>query len=432
MLKAKIALFFLFMLWLSSLCAQDYYNQKRFRFENYIYSENIGTVQLFRSDSDLSLPVIQHNSGQVLTLLFDEVNTTPHTFQYTYIHCDPNWNPSPLNTSQYLGGYLEDRILTYQYSLNTAQRFVHYSLNFPTRDMYPLIAGNYLLKVYPEGDPEHVVITRRFQIVDQVVEVDPIARRSTKIEDRFQKQEVVFTINYPNYDQILNPVEEVQVVLMQNDRWDNAIFNLKPQFVKNQQLVYQYEQGNQFDGGNEYRPLDLRTNRYAPPGTKNLSYEADKRYHYYLQIDKARYNQPYTVYPDINGRYRINTRDLVGDVNLESDYSAVHFSLVPDPNYDKEKVYIVGQFNNYNPSDDYSMQLNDSTGRLEATLYLKQGYYNYMYATLQKASVALSPAKIEGNFSDTENDYSIFVYHKPIGLRYYKLISYTTFKSFNR
>ena len=53
--------------------------------------------------------------------------------------------------------------------------------------------------------------------------------------------------------EINNPFGDIYTVITQNNRWDNAIVGLKPVFVKNDELIYDYEEENLFDGGNEYR-----------------------------------------------------------------------------------------------------------------------------------------------------------------------------------
>ena len=68
------------------------------------------------------------------------------------------------------------------------------------------------------------------------------------------------------------------------------------------------------------------------------------------------------------------------------------------------------------------MKWDEETHRYEAAVYLKQGYYNYMY--LQKGGG--SP---DGNFFETENEYIILVYYRPQGGRYDKLVGYRVMKT---
>ena len=61
------------------------------------------------------------------------------------------------------------------------------------------------------------------------------------------------------------------------------------------------------------------------------------------------------------------------------------------------------------------MKYNEETGNYETTLFLKQGYYNYLYATKQNNYPDFSA--LEGDFWNSENDYTVLIYYKPFGSR---------------
>jgi hypothetical protein len=52
--------------------------------------------------------------------------------------------------------------------------------------------------------------------------------------------------------------------------------------------------------------------------------------------------------------------------------------------------------------------------------YLKQGGYNYMYYVVGKNGASLLP--LEGSHWQTDNAYSIWVYYRPFGARYDRLV----------
>jgi hypothetical protein len=54
---------------------------------------------------------------------------------------------------------------------------------------------------------------------------------------------------------------------------------------------------------------------------------------------------------------------------------------------------------------------------------LKQGFYNYQYAFLRDGDNKLDIEYIEGNQGQTENDYTILIYHRAMGTFYDRLIS---------
>ena len=67
------------------------------------------------------------------------------------------------------------------------------------------------------------------------------------------------------------------------------------------------------------------------------------------------------------------------------------------------------------------MVFNQKKGIYEATLLMKQGFYNYKYVVVDKENT-LQEGAISGNFDETENNYKVLVYYRDLGARYDKLI----------
>ena len=69
------------------------------------------------------------------------------------------------------------------------------------------------------------------------------------------------------------------------------------------------------------------------------------------------------------------------------------------------------------------MTYDENKGIYQASLLLKQGWYDYQYGL--KSSEGWNLKKIEGEHFQTENEYEIFVYYREMGSRYDELIGYT-------
>ena len=160
----------------------------------------------------------------------------------------------------YLEGFPENPVDDYAKSFNTTFDYINYQIVLPNEHVQFKVSGNYVLVVFEDNDKEKVVLTQRFYIYEEVVDIAGTVRRATTDAFKGESQEIDFTINHPNLA-ILNPQEEVKVVIMQNDRWDNAIKNLKPLYIRDGQLVYDYNRENVFKAGNEFRYFDIRSNR---------------------------------------------------------------------------------------------------------------------------------------------------------------------------
>ena len=103
-----------------------------FQYSNRVFKSNIKTIQLYRSGWALSPPLLKLGSDESLLLSFDDLDADGKEYMFTIVHCDVNWQPSPLEQYEYIDGYNEDYIYEYRFSTNTIVPYAHYELKFPT------------------------------------------------------------------------------------------------------------------------------------------------------------------------------------------------------------------------------------------------------------------------------------------------------------
>jgi hypothetical protein len=398
---------------------ENYPVENKIIYYNYTASENIKTVLLYKEGFELSLPLIELNSSEKMLLSFDDFDYTDIIYKYTFIHCDADWTPSDMQPFEYLKGFTEDLIDDYQYSFNTIKKYTHYKLLFPTENMKLTKSGNYILKVYKDGYPDNAVLTRRFMIVEPHVTISATAKRATLIEDMDYKQEIDFTVNYANYP-IANPYQDVKITITQNNRNDNAITNLKPKYINNNQLVYDFEQGNTFEGGNEFRFFDLKSIKSRTINIAKIGYDS-LGYYAYILPDEKRAFKNYYFSQDINGRKLIKTDDYP-DSDIEAEYVNVHFTLPYNFTVIGGNIYVLGALTDWNFTNEGMLKYNYLNHTYETSILLKQGYYNYIYVFLEDGKTAGDETLIEGTRYETENEYAIYVYCKENGTTYDKLI----------
>lgn len=397
-------------------------------YENAVYKESIKTVLLYRTGLQLSNPLLGLNEDQTLTLCFDDISTEVKDYYYTVIHCDAGWNESFMSQSMYLDGFFENPVDDYAYSFNTSFNYVNYQLQLPNDQMRFKVSGNYVVVVFEDNDPEKVVLTRRFRIFENEVSIDGTVHRSTFDAFKGTSQEIDFTVYHPTFT-ISNPLQDIKIVLQQNNRWDNAITNLKPLFIRNGELNYEYDQGNVFEGGNEFRYFDIRTNSLNGENVSSTEYFRPY-YHKTLMVDQIRSNKTYYSYEEMNGKYSVESQDQeINDPHTECDYLFVHFSLPMEMPLVGGSVNVFGELTQWNINKGNEMTYNFDTGKYELTMLLKQGYYNYIYAYVSKGGTKVDYTNIEGSFWETENDYQIFVYYRDIAGRYDRLIGYWVLNS---
>jgi hypothetical protein len=194
--------------------SDDYYGDNTIRYENYVYKPNIKTVQLYSESFELSQPLLALTSTEKLKLSFDDLDADLKNYSYTLIHCNANWEPSDLVPAEYIDGFMDNNINDYRYSFNTLQKFTHYTASFPNNSLRITRSGNYILKVYVNSNPDDLVLTRRFMIHENILNIVSRVTQASVIEDRNYKQELDFTINHAGYE-IKNPYNDLNIVITQ-------------------------------------------------------------------------------------------------------------------------------------------------------------------------------------------------------------------------
>ena len=398
----------------------EYYTENTLRYEDYNYVSTVATVILSVDPATMLPPIMQLGSADVLQLSFDDLESDFKSLWYTIVHCSARWEPSNANNSDYIDGFPEQQISDYSFSRNTLQRYTHYEAQFPNENFKILLSGNYLLKVYQDNDPEKLVLTRRFMVYENKVVLTGDVHASTIVADRNYKQEVDFVVTYSTTE-ISNPFQEIYPVILQNGRWDNAILGLQPQFLMNQELRYDFEDVNVFKGGKEFRWFDTRTLRLNTERVESISKDSGM-YDVFLLPDERRTYKKYMNNPDINGKFLIRTQDN-SDSELESEYVRVHFFMPWDLPVADGNMYVFGALTDWQCSSKNKMVYNKERRGYEASLYLKQGYYNYEYAFLKDKETAADDYVAEGMNQETENDYWILIYFRKVGSRTDELVA---------
>ncbi len=394
--------------------------------DNVIYDKKVQTVQLMIDGTDDRYPIISLNGGQQLKLSFDIIGGNNEYFQYTLIHCDQAWQPTNMQQSLYLKGMSFDNINDFKFSTNTYVKYVHYNLLLPNDNMKPTIAGNYIVKVYRNFDETDLVLTRRFMVLNNQTKIAATAKPASLAEYRFTKQELNFTIDY-NASLIPNPLQDIKVVILQNNRWDNALRDVMPQFASNGKLDYNYFDKTLFTGGNEFRFFDIRNLRQFSQNVRTKYF--DSVYHCLLNTDEPRGSKQYFQYIDYNGK-RIVFNKEGNNTDIDGDYALIQFQLSALANIPASTdVYVIGEFTDWKQKPEYKMTYNANRERYDLEVPLKQGRYEYMYSLLNNESQKPDESTFEGSHSNTENEYLILVYNHNLQFNYDELIGSTIFSS---
>lgn len=382
--------------------------QKVLEYENRVYEPEIKSVQLYSEKREIRshlLPSVTQINQNDLVLEFDDLRNDFNSYYVRIIHCQYDWAASSLRDLDFMADYNEFNVNDYAFSSNTQIPYVHYRFNLPKVKL----PGNYLLVVYRNGNKSDIILSHRFMVYDGRTSLKQDNRTSGALTLRSTNQQLNFTVDYRGVE-IINPFGSVHVVIRQNQRWDNARFNIKPSFVREDvnQIEYRlFDSDKFFTAGNEFRFVDFRSINFPGQNTDWVD-KASVPYHLWVQPDASRINEVYSQYPDINGQYYIENREN-GNDETASNYVDVTFTLKTQE-LEKANVYLVGAFNQWIKNQESRMQYSPATGTYQNTQLLKQGWYNYQY---QVEGNQLSPNYFEGSHFETENFYEVFFYYRP-------------------
>jgi len=390
-------------------------------FENDIFDKNILTPLLHIENNPMSNPIIHLGTEEKLQLSFDDFSENLQDYYYTIVHCNSDWTTSDLMQSEYIDGFFENRIENYEFSFNILQSYTHYHLIFPEEYLKPVLSGNYIIKVFKNNNLKEVVLIKRFMILDEQLNISSNVKRATLIDDREYKQEIDFTISHPNL-YISNPYLDIKVIIKQNNREDNSITNLQPLFVKQDYLIYDYEDENTFEAGNEFRHFDIKSIRYQSERIKEISSDSNN-INVKLLTDISRSFEEFISIPDINGEFIIDKQEA-WNPEIESEYVQVNFSLLENRKISYGDIYLIGRFTDWKIKENYKLQFNEISRKYECIALLKQGYYNYLYIVQNHSNKHTNLTFIEGSHYQTKNNYYIYVYYSEIGKNYEQLIGF--------
>jgi hypothetical protein len=375
-----------------------------------VFKSNIKSVRFHASGDQQAMPVYKLNSGDRLELHFDDMDANVKSYYYTYQLCDYDWNPLQLSAFDYIKGFTQQRITNYRFSSIAYTRYTHYQVILPEANSLPTRSGNYLLKVYLDGDTAKLAFTRAMLVLDPKSAI--LAQFVQPFTPQFfnTHQRLKFTVNLTGLN-AFSANQQVKVLVLQNNRWDNAQGHLPPTFIRGNSLEYNTESNFVFAAGKEWRWLDLRSFSLQSERVEKADYlkNATK---IYVKPDMDRSAQKYIYYQDMNGLYQVTTYESINPY-WQGDYATVQFSYAtPDhAAYPGKDLYLFGQLTDYKLNDAAKMQFNTEKGMYEGNQFLKQGYYSYAYMLVDKNDPT-QQTPLEGNYWETENTYTILVYYK--------------------
>lgn len=403
------------------------YAQPTLVYDDMVYDENIKTPILYLKSGEnnqmLNPAVSALNQIHSLYCEFDELTNQVGSYYYKIINCNMDWTPNNLIDSEFLKEFMNEQLITtYNISFNTREKYVHYNFLLPKVKL----SGNYLLVVYRNGNADEIVFSKRYIVYEDKISLNVEPKISAGVSERYTHQQIDFWVTYESYPYIFNPKEEVKAIVRQNYRWDNML-DLKPLYVKENERILDYrffDLENNFAGGKEFRFFDTRKVYTNSMNIDHVEFSPSE-INVFLMPEKERNTLNYLFNMDANGRFVIANNEL-GAVFQDPDYVTVNFDLKASLQFGD--VYVLGAINNYKPNPKFKMTYDGTTQSYKLKTKLKMGYYNYIYGVLNRKTGKFDEVSIEGSSNQTENDYEVIIYHRPIGTRSDLVIGYYLLK----
>ena len=389
----------------------------------FISKEQIRTLRVLPTRAFLVLKdglVDGSDPDNTLHISFDEMSHDVHFYTYTVEMLN-----SDLLSNEYLQGFTTRDITDYEHSVNTSREYTHYRFDFPNEDIQLTKSGDYVLRIYEDGNPDNQVAAVLFCVVEPLVAIDSKVRANTDLEFNGRYQQMDLNINTTALN--LRDPKEVRVVVTQNNRLDNAVELKQPTYVEPNRLRYVNNKALIFEGGNEYHHFDAFSCFYAGTGIDRIYHEMGD-YHALLFSDEVKQGQYIHEY-DSDGRFVVNA-ERTQDDDTEAEYMWVHWTLPVDKPWLDGSVYVGGELFGNEMGLRNRMQYDAEAKCYWLTALVKQGGCDYQYWFAGKGTQnKTTTQRTDGSYWQTENEYAVYVYWRPFGARYDRLVGVQIQKS---
>jgi len=391
-----------------------------------IFDSSIHTILIHPINKPLAMPVLILNEGSPLQVSFDDFKANYQDYNYAIELMNANWTPSMLSSFDYVKGFNQIKINNFLVSSMASQNYFHYQFSFPNANCTPIKSGNYILKVFKNGNINELVFTQRFYVVEDQIGI--AAQVQEPYDGNISKTHQKISVQLDLKQIYSLQTEQLQLEVIQNYRYNDAIKLAAPNFIRGNILEYNKEDQLIFPSGKEARWLDLQSMQLVSDRISSFQKIQNKNY-VFLKPDVSRTEMAYYSFKDLNGNYLISNTDALQSEN-QNDYAHVVFTYLPKDHLPLvgQKLYLSGALTNNELNKNAEMVFDPKLGLYQKTLILKQGYYSYNYILRDR----LDPntlddfTETEGNHWETENNYSVFVYYRAPGTLYDSLLGFSS------
>ncbi|MBN1637882.1 MAG: DUF5103 domain-containing protein [Ignavibacteriales bacterium] len=370
----------------------------------------IKSLRVYPKNSEIELPVLDLllNDKNTITIEFDIKTEFEPQLNIIFKFCDEEWHP-------YDNIFLRNETKNTAYNLSFTRlpmritnASYHYKGTFPNKDVSFPFSGKWMFFVVDPYDENTVYASGKFYVIQPRVNLTASLKKyllsanesSTLPEDRTYFTRVDFSLP-DEFPQTIFPAEISHIEIIRNQETNNPI--IIKQTDNDQTRYCEWVGANSFSffaldiqPGNEYRQTNLMDiNRFSYPVT-NAQLDEIETSRFFIKGKK-----------DNNGGFF-----LMNYTNAYAEYLNVNFSIQMPYDFYKS-IFLVGAFNNWQLLPEYEMK-RDNNAIYRKQIELKRGVYDYQYVVADFDGKKITNEDwiyLEGNFWETRNILSIFLYY---------------------
>jgi len=379
-------------------------------------------LSVYGMDNEQNLPVIVRDSidrhgkpvrpQQYITIQFDILADDPPEMKIKFFHCDRDWKPD-------VNLFVQDEIhntsfvLDFQTAPNGVSNYRYRYINrFPdTQDVVRFDYSGKWIFTLTDKSESTVFGGGRFIVVDNSAPTRLSVVNEYLTENSSPLNQIHKVIVHVTLPSEVEGSYFTTVDVLQNRRFDHS-FRIGVNDRDPYTFVEGYGTGERTFGvsdiypGNEYRTLDIgNATRYRNRDVVRLVEGADQMRSFWR------------TGPDRNGTAVLNRFS-----GINSDYLEVLFRLdltgsdLRSVTAGGRDIYLVGPFNQWEPTPDYRLAYDETEHSLVTVQLLRRGVYDYQYVTgiWDEATQTVTQQDwlvLEGNDWRTSDVYTALVYY---------------------
>lgn len=372
--------------------------------------QQIQSIALYRKGNIQSAPIIEMNGTGKLILEFDHLGTGSKQFRVVVSHRNKDWTESSLPPNFYLSGFNETYFSGGLSSFSQRPSYRHYSYEFPNSQLAFKASGNYLLSVYDYYSNELLFSLPFFVTEDKGSLTTSIESLFARRDDLRAEDQLFSRYRYPDFVEF--PQFDLSFIYAQNQFWGRSRTVENFDTSSPEEVHFHLSRNQAFLSNYEFNTLDIRG--LEIDGAQILDVrEGTTPPLIVLQRDIQAFSVAPRFFPD--SRFGIPANDR------NAAYANVQFQLkTVDRLSPDTKIYILGDFNNWNINELNRMRLDEETGLWEGTAFVKEGIYAYKYVVLKNGEV--DDLSLDQGFLFSAQNYTTFVYFRDPARNYDRLL----------